>query len=356
MDHIPNNDELTRKGILIVSLDFELYWGVRDIYSLDQTRAKLLAARSAIPALLDLFVEYGIHATWATVGMLFAETRDELVSTVPSIKPQYDQPELSPYQELERVGSHEGNDPYHYAGSLIRLIRSTPHQEIGTHTFSHYYCLEDGQQLDAFQADLITALDAAHRLDLKIESIVFPRNQVNSDYLQVCAELGINTYRGNNAGWIYAPRQRNRESQIRRAIRLLDCYFKLSGHNTYNAAQIGPGLGVPMNLPSSRYLRMYTKPLGALEPLRLARIRGEMMHAASHRRIYHLWLHPEDLGSHFDENLSFLRKILDSFAAARDRNEMESLNMRETFQKFYVSTAALANSPAGEVYAGAVHG
>jgi len=79
MDHILNNDELTRKGILIVSLDFELYWGVRDIYSLDQTRAKLLAARSAIPALLDLFVEYGVHATWATVGMLFAETREELV-------------------------------------------------------------------------------------------------------------------------------------------------------------------------------------------------------------------------------------------------------------------------------------
>src|SRR5580692_5327769 len=111
MDHILNNDELTRKGILIVSLDFELYWGVRDIYSLDQTRAKLLAARSAIPALLDLFVAYGIHATWATVGMVFAETREELVSTVPSIKPQYTQPELSPYQELERVGPDEGNDP-----------------------------------------------------------------------------------------------------------------------------------------------------------------------------------------------------------------------------------------------------
>ena len=100
---------------------------------------------------------------------------------------------------------------------------------------------------------------------------------------------------------------------------------------------------------------MYSKPLGALEPLRLARIRGEMMHAASHRGIYHLWLHPEDLGSHFEENMSFLRKILDSFASARDRNEMESLNMRETFQKFYVSTAAIADSPTCEVYAGGVH-
>ena len=326
---------MTNKGILVVSLDFELYWGVRDVRSLDESRAKLLAARSAIPALLDLFVEYGIHATWATVGMLFSESRDHLLATVPPVQPQYTQRELSPYPDIERIGPHEEGDPYHYARSLIQLIGSTAHQEIGTHTFSHYYCLEDGQNADAFQADLSAARQAANRLDLRIESIVFPRNQVNPNYLQTCAEFGIKTYRGNNAGWTYAPRRRDDESQFRRAIRLLDCYFNLSGHNTYDSAETGDS--VPMNLPSSRYLRMYSKPLRALEALRLRRIRGEMKHAARHRRIYHLWLHPEDLGADFEKNMSFLRKILDEFARARDRGEMESLNMRETFQRCRVS-------------------
>jgi len=343
MDRILKNAELTRKGIFIISLDFELYWGLRDIFSLDQPlRAKLLSARSAIPALLNLFVEYEIHATWATVGMLFCESRNELLSTAPSIKPQYTRRQLSPYQEMERIGQHETRDPYHYAPSLIRLISSTPHQEIGTHTFSHYYCLEDGQDLDTFQADLSAAVKAAKRLELKIESIVFPYNQVNPNYLQTCAEFGVKTYRGNNAGWTYAPRRKDRESQLRRAIRLADSYVNLSGHNTYDPAEIDSGF--PMNLPSSRYLRMYSNPLRGLEPLRLARIRNEMAHAARHRRIYHLYLHPEGLGSHFEKNMSFLRKILDHFALARDRNEMESLNMRETFQKYGARTADDANS------------
>ena len=46
------------KGILIVSLDLELYWGVRDIARLDESRDKLLAARAAVPRLLDLFTRH----------------------------------------------------------------------------------------------------------------------------------------------------------------------------------------------------------------------------------------------------------------------------------------------------------
>jgi len=354
MNCILRNGELTRKGVFIISLDFELYWGVRDIQSLDQSRAKLLAARLAIPTVLSLFGEYGIHATWATVGMLFCESRQHLLSTAPRMKPQYTRMVLSPYQDSAGIGQDEQDDPYHYAQSLIRLINSTPHQEIGTHTFSHYYCLEDGQNAGAFQADLLAALQAAKDMNLKIESIVFPRNQVNPAYLHICEELGIITYRGNNAGWAYAPRRRDGESQLRRAIRLLDCYLNLSGHNTYDPEEIGHGL--PMNLPSSRYLRMYSRPLGRLEALRLARIRNEITHAAHHGRIYHLWLHPEDFGSHFEKNMSFLRKILDHFAGARDRNEMESLNMRETFQKCRASTLNEFNNHETKMYAGDISG
>jgi peptidoglycan/xylan/chitin deacetylase (PgdA/CDA1 family) len=321
-----------KKGVLVVSLDFELYWGVRDIHNLDSYQSNLLAARSAIPALLTLFVEYGIHATWATVGMLFCESREELLRTVPRRKPRYARSELDPYSEIAVVGADEPADPYHYARSLIQAIMSTPYQEIGTHTFSHFYCLEDGQDLDAFRADLHAAFEAAKRLNVKIESLVFPRNQVNPNYLHVCAEMGIKTYRGNNAGWIYAPRKRERESPFRRAIRLMDCYFNISGYNTYDPVEIGTQM--PMNVPSSRYLRMYSSLLSPLEPLRLERIRSELSHSARHGRIYHLWLHLEGVGPNVERNMGFVRKTLDYFSSARDRNEMESLNMREVFQKF----------------------
>src|SRR5262245_13071649 len=58
-------------GALVISLDFELHWGVRDKRPVDGSyRENLLGAREAIPRMLDLFEEFGIAATWATVGFL----------------------------------------------------------------------------------------------------------------------------------------------------------------------------------------------------------------------------------------------------------------------------------------------
>ncbi|MDQ4068130.1 MAG: hypothetical protein M3203_01420 [Actinomycetota bacterium] len=59
---------------------------------------------------------------------------------------------LPPYHEL--VGEIEASEPFHLARSLVDLIRAAPSQELASHTFSHYYCLEPGQDEAAFRADL----------------------------------------------------------------------------------------------------------------------------------------------------------------------------------------------------------
>ena len=71
---------MSAQGALVISLDFELVWGVRGEFGADggDYRPNLLGARNAIPRLLDLFAEFEISATWATVGMLMAHTREEL--------------------------------------------------------------------------------------------------------------------------------------------------------------------------------------------------------------------------------------------------------------------------------------
>jgi len=56
-------------GTLLVSLDFELFWGMLDVCSLDAYQENVLGGRKAIPRLLELFEKYGIHVTWATVGL-----------------------------------------------------------------------------------------------------------------------------------------------------------------------------------------------------------------------------------------------------------------------------------------------
>ena len=85
-------------GTLIVSLDFELFWGMLDCSSLEAYRANVLGGRKAIPQLLSLFRRYDIHATWAAVGFLFGANYEELSRYFPeeSLRPSYEKPEISP--------------------------------------------------------------------------------------------------------------------------------------------------------------------------------------------------------------------------------------------------------------------
>src|SRR6476660_3556153 len=140
-------------GDFVISLDFELHWGVRDKRPANGPyRRNLLGARTAVAGMLALFEEFGIRATWATVGFLFARSRKELHEYSPARRPEYRNPKLSAYEEP--VGQDEAEDPLHFGGSLIDEIANCPGQEIASHTFSHYYCCEPGQDAEAFSADL----------------------------------------------------------------------------------------------------------------------------------------------------------------------------------------------------------
>lgn len=330
------------KAALVVSLDFELYWGVRDLCTLAQRKESLLKVRSAVSRILELFEQHQIHATWATVGFLFCRDREELQASLPRIKPSYEQEQLSPYPTLHEAGLNEQDDPFRYGSSLIEQIRRTPRQEIGTHTFSHYYCLEDGQTEASFRSDLEAAVAIAARRGVELRSLVFPRNQVNSAYLQTLRDLGIQSYRGNGSSWIYRERKRSEESSFRRAVRLLDAYFNLSGHHTIGIDRTRKP-AAPFDFPASRLLRAYSPALKIFEPLRVARICSGIDCAARTRRVFHLWFHPEELASNQNENMAALNKVLGRYVWHRDQGDMESLAMAG------LSKRLLAREPARDL-------
>ena len=85
-------------GSLIMSLDFELMWGVRDHYTIEDYGPNVLGVRRAIPRMLDLFERFRIHATWATVGMLMCESKDEILTRMPLEKPTYNDSNFSNYK------------------------------------------------------------------------------------------------------------------------------------------------------------------------------------------------------------------------------------------------------------------
>jgi peptidoglycan/xylan/chitin deacetylase (PgdA/CDA1 family) len=322
------------RGIVVFSLDFELHWGVHDVATVDEWRDRLLGARRAIPRLLNLMEDYEIAATWAVVGMLFARGREELDALSPEVRPAYVNPRRSPYGVS--VGEDEGSDPFHFAPSLIRQIADVPGQEIATHTFSHYYCLEEGQGKDAFEADLKSAIRAGCNLGIRPRSIVFPRNQVNRNYLDILADYGITSYRGVTPTWPYmAARERDTNTLGRRLGRLVDTYVPAFGRNcfTHGDVRTSETSGV-YNIPASVLIRSYLPSKKALEPLRSWRIRSEIERAARHRRIVHLWTHPHNFGVHIDENINFIKEIFKTICKCRKEYGMISRSMSGVINDF----------------------
>jgi peptidoglycan/xylan/chitin deacetylase (PgdA/CDA1 family) len=315
-------------GVLVISLDFELHWGVRDKRSVATYRENLLGARRAVPAMLAMFTEFGVRATWAIVGLLLTESRREILERMPARRARYRRPDLSPYEMLAEVGENERDDPYHFASSLVRRIAASRGQEIGTHTFGHYYSLEDGVGPDDLSDDLGAAIAITRdKLGRTPRSIAFPRNQFDDDAVAVCGALGLVAYRGNPRGWAYRARRDGDESPIRRAVRLLDAYAPITGSHV--RPPCANGARRPLDVAATRYLRPYTTRLRHLEPLRLRRLRREMHRAARDGLLCHFWWHPHDFGRHLAENLAVLAQLLTCFRDLRERHGMESLTMGE---------------------------
>lgn len=53
----------TVSGAFVISLDFELLWGVRDHADRSSYGRNILGGRAAIPRMLDLFERHGVRAT-----------------------------------------------------------------------------------------------------------------------------------------------------------------------------------------------------------------------------------------------------------------------------------------------------
>ena len=304
-------------GTLVLSLDFELLWGSHDHYTPETYGDHIIGAQKAIPLLLDLFRKHELHATWATVGMLFANSPKDLAPYIPAQVPAYENSALSPYRFLSSLS--EG-DPMFFAPDLPPMIAATPGQELGSHTFCHFYCREKGQTTEQFREDMIASkvIAADHGYDLK--SVVLPRNQSETAYMQVLRELGFTSYRDEENDWIH---EKVKIRPLMRLLRLADVYLPLTGHGCFTPKNED---GI-INIVGSR---MY-KPrfIGFLESLKVRRIKRSMLYAAKHDLCFHLWWHPHNIGVETDYHLRQLEDIFSYYEKLRAQYGMRSLHMGE---------------------------
>lgn len=332
-----------RAGALVISLDFELHWGIRDHTTrADALYHRLPEARRAVVDMLDLFASRRIRATWATVGFLFASSRAEVEACAPDERPAYPRSELDPY--TEPIGFDEQHDPEHLAASLVDRIGATSGQEVASHTFSHYYCLEEGQSERTFRADLAAARAIADRRGLGLTSLVLPRNQWNPAYASTVLDMGFRCIRGPQHSWSHRARAQGKQSILHRVARLGETYIGSAPPPTTGWEDVRQPSGL-CDVPASAFLRPYDPRMRRLEPLRLARLRSGLRRAAEHGRIFHLWWHPHNFSQYQAENFGFLEQLLDEFDRLAASHGLQSLTMADA-----ATAATAASGRAGRLH------
>ncbi len=313
-----------KSGSLILSLDFELLWGTIDIYSPeDYGKSNVRNVKKIIPRLITLLEKYDVKATIGFVGMIFYQGKEELLNDLPLIQPSYKKKNLSPYEYNYIEGISNENKDLYFAPELLRLLRQSSNIELGSHTFCHYYCNEEGQTIEEFESDIKKAVDQAKGKGIELHSIIFPRNQVCESYLKVCAKYGFISYRGNPEHFF----TKNNIAIFNKIGRFIDTYIPVT-KTSYPYTELSVTARMT-NVKASRFFRPYNKKLAFLEWLKVFRIKQELKGAAQNNEIYHLWWHPHNFGANIEENFQQLEEIFLTYKYCSNKLGMRSFTMSE---------------------------
>ncbi|WP_114750054.1 polysaccharide deacetylase family protein [Pleomorphovibrio marinus] len=315
----------------VVSLDFELHWGRFDKTSPMGSEAYYQMTREAVPQLLRIFEKYDIAVTWATVGMLLARDREDWHRYAPLLQANYHQPKYSAYRWFE---NQEVSGDLVFAPDLVAEVLNFPKQELGCHTYSHFYTQEKGQCTDSFREDLKTAKNIVkEKLGVDMSSLVFPRNQYDENAIAIAAKEGFTAVRTNPEDWYWKKPQE--ADLLKRVFRSADSLIPLGKRSSFPLASIAPKTeNQPCRIPASRFFRPYQHYSPKMNQLKLNRIKEEMSKAAVKSEVYHLWWHPHNHGYYLEESLGELEQILTHFQFLHRERGMESRSMRGLVEEF----------------------
>ena len=298
----------------MLSLDFELRWGVHDVYGLDVDgyRGNLEREREVIPALLKVFVDHGIRATWAAVGAIGCADWDDYFSRAPA-PPRYADPAFAVKAEYAEI---DPDGTLHFAPDLMRSILGAPGQELGTHTFSHLFLREKGVTAADASADLAAAIDLHRECFGSVPlSLVFPRNQ--PAFIDVIRASRVRIWRGNAAAWYYECEDSEHNGPLPRALKLIDAFNPF----TRRAAPVVGDMNrasifLRLNLPASAWA------------LHVHRIRIEL-DALRRDEVFHIWFHPHNLGKDTARRLDRVTQIAELIREREHAGKLRSCSMAD---------------------------
>lgn len=190
------------RGVVTISIDFELAWGwayAKGLTREDAVRIGL-RERSQVPEILAHMDTYGTPCTWATVAHLFLEKCERndhgiahagIVRT-PHFKNEYWEFTSGDWFQVDPCTDYK-RDPAWYAPDLIEMIlgAKTKH-EIGCHSFSHggfgQYCPNE-----AAESKIDACLEAMKPFGVTPRTWVFPGNDMGN--FEAIAKKGFRSVR-----------------------------------------------------------------------------------------------------------------------------------------------------------------
>jgi len=306
----------------IISIDVELLWGMFDLPQTSSLKAAVIGGRASIPVMLKMFHQYNISATWAFVGMMAFRNKCEIIESLPQYKPLYHNQSINSYHHLRTIGENEKDDPLHFGRSLLDLIASYEDQELASHTFSHFYCMEPQSNPGSFSDDLRASISVVESFDRSARSLIFCRNQYTDFHLDLAYQAGFTHFRGNRSEWIYRPSPGSKNGLFRRAVRYADSFISL-----YPACRDVQKSHILTNVQASMFFRASER--GLLRYLHVSKIKKGMEYAAKRGLDFHLWWHPHNFGANLSDSLLSLEEILKHFQFLTDKYGMQSTPMAD---------------------------
>lgn len=321
-----NRIDTYKAGTLVISLDFEMFWGIADFADIQEWTPIVERVHMVVPRLLELFQKHGVHATWATVGALMCENRSEFLERLP--KPVAPQTK----KILDKLGLMEPGSsvscPEHilFAPELVRMVASCEGQEIGTHTFSHYYCDDPTGSPEEFAAELTASERITNEKGYPFYSAVFPRNQVSEQFVEVLHHSKLKCFRGVERGWI--AKNRPKLGKLGTILWYLDNYIPLARTCSFPPKDVEQ-IGKLTNISNSRFFKPYRPQYAFAERLKLWRYKLEMKSAAKRGEIYHIYWHPHNFSENTEANFGQIDELLSYYEKMRSKYGMKSKNMFE---------------------------
>jgi Polysaccharide deacetylase len=279
------------KGKLLISIDLESAWGVWDVLTPEHARMAETAERPICAALIQLFDRYQVPATWAVVAALLDE---------------------------RSAASRPGSKACWYAPDIIAaIVNARVGHEIGSHSGKHIYFDRATPAQARDDLEFARAIHVANGLPFR--SFIFPRNAVA--HLDVLAEAGLRTFRGNEVDWTAATRRVERH--LGQAANFIDKLLPIPPSPICPRTN-GALTDVPasMLLMGRNGLRRFVLP----EVTRL-KLRMGLERAKRRAEVFHLWFHPSNFYYRREEQLATLAWFLEYATDQAGRGEIEISTM-----------------------------